>query len=917
MQNLRSGLCRWRRQLLGLAVLLLLGALFALPAAADSSRTDALEATDNPRVLFLTSYSYAWPTVPQQLEGIQSQLGSEVALTVRCMDTKSLNDAGSLERFYQQTKYLIEHTPAFDAVIVGDDDALKFVQDHRTELFDGIPVVFEAINKLDAAMQAAEDGLTTGVVEQMSYADNLALALQISPQAKRVVAILDDTVTGEGERAQFYAQAPHHPQLEFTEINVSQLTPQEFEQQLAAVEQDCILIYLIASADRSGRSYTNQQVCAMIEQYAPVPCYRFVSAGIGQGVLGGHVVSHYESGAIAARMVMQILNGTSPAQIPVVTESPTAYMFDYRVMQKYNIDRDLLPKEAELLYYEPTFWEAKGRAMAITAAVVLAVCCLLLVVVATRSVNKTNAILARKNEELADAIADAQKANRAKTVFLSSVSHDLRTPVSAIVNLTGLARRDLGDAGKMGQTLDRIDSASNVLQGIINDVLDLSAIENQKIKLTREPFRLQDLLADLANLYQGQCAEKGLQFTLETCDLGEDALVGDPQRLTRILMNLLTNACKFTPRGGRVRTEVRQLQRQDGRVLLRFTVEDTGCGIGKEAQQRIFQPFEQEDPSVGRRYGGSGLGLAIVKELVDLHNGTIACHSEKGQGTTFVMELPFALAAAEESPYRELRVLLAEEDRAVRATVSDLLTSLGVRYDEADRDQAAGMLTAARAEGRPYGLCLVGWAQADVGGLELVRRIRSMFDRDALAVLVMAQKAVERVELQARAGGADHFTARPVTAAVLQPVLEQCAARSRAKREQAVQNYDFGGRRVLLAEDEAMSAEPLVELLQRANLRVDWVQDGAQAVERFSNAMPGEYAAILLDIQMPEMDGYEAARAIRISRHPSARTIPLVAVSGRVFADAVAAARSAGMNDHVSKPINSRILFETLAKYIK
>lgn len=903
-------------RLLGLVCTVLLAALLALPAAAETGRADAT--AENPRVLFLSSYSYAWPTVPQQLEGIQSELADEVALTVRCMDTKSGADAESLRLFYEQTKHLIQTSSPFDAVIVGDDDALRFVQEHRAELFAGVPVVFEGINDLEAAQTAAADGLTTGVVEQTDYAASLALALQVSPNARHVVAILDDTVTGQGERAQFYAQAARHPELEFTEINVSQLTEAQFHQALRAVEQDCILIYLIASGDSTGRSYTNQQVCAAIEQYAPAPCYRFVSAGIGQGVLGGYVVSHYESGAIAARMTMQILNGVSPAKIPVQTDSPTAYLFDYRVMERFGISKTLLPAGAELLNYEPSFWEAKGRAMALTGLAVLVLCGLLLLALHFRSVDKTNAILARKNAELADAIADAEQANQAKTRFLSNVSHDLRTPVSAIISTTALARRDTYDAGRMWEALNRIESASKVLQGIINDVLDLSAIENEKLKLVREPFSLNALLNDLTSLYHAQCAEKGLHFTLDASAAGEDALVGDPLRLTQILMNLLSNACKFTPSGGRVRLAVQQLSRQDGQVRLRFTVEDTGCGISKEAQQRIFRPYEQEDAATARQYGGSGLGLAIVKTLVEMKHGIVTCQSEKGVGTTFTVELPFACAApAGDGPYAGLRVLVVEEDRAVRDTVGDLLTSLGVVYDEAVKDQAAGMLTAARAEGRPYDLCIVGWGVADVRGLELVRRIRSLFDPEALLVLVSAAVPAETVEQQAHAGGADHFAARPLPAAALEPALQQAAERLHKRQANAPQQYDFGGKRVLLAEDEAMSAEPLVELLHRAHLEVDWVQTGDAAVERFSCAMPGQYAAILMDIQMPGMDGYEAARTIRISGHPMAQKIPIIAVSARVFADSVVAVRSAGMNDHVAKPIDSRTLFATLAKYIK
>ncbi len=890
-------------------------ALLCLPALCFALALPVFAQDEHPapgRVLFITSYSYAWDTVPQQLQGIQEALGDRASLTVRGMDTKSVSDEESLRLFYEQTEHLLRTAEPFDAVIVGDDDALKFVTDHRDTLFAGLPVVFEGINKLDAAQAAAADGLTTGVVEKLDYTANMELALRMTPGAKRVVAILDDTVTGEGERAQFYAQAENYPELEFTEINVSRMTADQLCLALTEVETDSILIYLIASADSSGQSYTNQQICTMIAAHAPVPCFRFVSAGIGQGVLGGYVVSHYESGRIAGQMALQILDGTDPAEIPVQTESPNRYLFDHAVIRKYDVDRGLLPDEAEFLNYQPTFWEEKGRTILITAAVVVALCGVLLHLLHLASVNKTNHILARKNLELADAIADADQANRAKTLFLSNVSHDLRTPVGAIVSTTGLARRDVNDPGKVWAALDRIETASRLLLGIINDVLDLSAIENEKIKLVRQPFRPEEVLQQLATIYRDQCAEKGLEFRLDTQALGDQTLVGDPLRLTQILMNLIANACKFTPAGGFVQVTAEQIGCRDGRVQLRFAVQDNGCGISHDAQQRMYEFFEQEDAS---HYGGSGLGLPIAKNLVELMQGSIRCQSEKGRGTTFTVELPFACAApAGDGRFAGLRVLVAEDDRGVRAAVGDLLTSLGVPYDEADKDQAAGMLTAARAESRRYDLCILGWTRDDVHGLEVARRICQLFEGEPLQLLIAAQEATERVRRQAEAAGAGHFSARPVDADALLPVLEALADRAR-KRQATPLQADFGGKRVLLADNDPMAAEPLTELLQRWNLQVHWVQNGEQALEAFRCAMPGHYAAILLDIQMPVMDGYEAARAIRVTGHPQAKTIPLIAVTARAFADSITASRSAGMNAHVTMP-DQQGLLEALHKHI-
>ena len=869
-----------------------------------------------PRVLFITSYSYAWPTVPQQLQGIQDALGEDVTLTVRCMDTKSINTSVSQQLFYQQTEHLLNNSPPYDAVIVGDDDALKFVNTHRDTLFADLPVVFEGINKLDVARAAQSDPLTTGVVEQISYSTNMALALQINPTAKKVVAILDDTVTGEGERAQFYAQAEQYPQLEFGEINVSLLTEAGLQQKLAAVQQDTILIYLIASADSNGKSYTNHQICSMIAQYAPVPCYRFVSAGIGCGVLGGYVVSHYESGAIAGRMVSQILNGTDLAAIPVQMDSPTQYLLDYAVVQKFGIPRSALPRDAEYLNYVPTFWQANGRTVLITAAVMLFAFAVLAAVLYLRAVGRTNELLARKNEELAEVTAEAEHASKAKGRFLSNITHELRTPISAISGSVALARQHVWEAHRVEEYLNRIDNASQALIGIVNDVLDMAAIENEKLRIAREPFSLRQVMDGIRDMYAEQCAGKYQRFELQfDPSVTQYELVGDALRLSQILMNLMSNACKFTPPGGSIQLTVSQPELSAGQAVLEFKVADTGCGMSSEMKARLYQPFEQEDDATAARHGGSGLGLAITKNLVEWMNGSIDCQSAKWQGTTFTVRLPFGCPATEISGrYRMVRAIVGGPNRQARAPVGNLLTYLGVPYDETDSRQLMGMLTAARAEGRPYNVGFACWQQVSPDVMEQTRAARRLFDSIEIPIVAVGEEDSEEMATQAIAAGANEYVAAPLQEEKVRQVLE--AVVERMAQHRAENEYDFTGHRVLMVEDEDMSAEVAIELLHRAHLEVDRAENGEQAVEQFSSAMPGTYSAILMDIRMPVMDGYEAARAIRISGHPQAKTIPIIAVSARAFSDSLTAVISAGMNDHVAKPIRGETLLHTLEKYL-
>lgn len=896
---------------------MLLALMLCLPAWLNfAAYPAAAETSGGSRVLFISSYSYEWPTVPQQLEGIQRTLSEDVSLVVYCMNTKDVNDAQSQQMFYESMAYMLDQTEPFDAVITGDDDALRFVMTYREELFAGVPVVFEGVNNLQAAQQADRDPLITGVVEQISYTDNLDLALRITPDAAKVVALLDDTATGEGERVQYYAQAANYPQLAFSEINASALTEQQLTQAIAALETDTIFLYLCASTDCEGRAYTNARICRIIRENAAVPCYRFVSAGIGQGVLGGNIVSLEESGVIAAEMVMRILDGEPVSQIPVQTESPNSYVFDYSVMQKFGIERSQMPADAELINYVPTFAERHGRVVAITIAIMLAACLLVIAVIRSASARQQNALLIRKNNELAEAIAEVEKANQAKSRFLSGVSHELRTPLSAIVGITALARQHTDEPQQMEEDLGRIDDASRVLLGIINDVLDMSAIENEKIKLTREPFSLDAVLENLHSLYFTQCQARGVQFTIASEGVTERDLVGDSLRLGQILMNLVSNACKFTPDGGSVWVTAEQIVCRSGQVQLRFTVSDTGCGISEEMQKRMFLPFEQEDASVARVYGGSGLGLAITKNLVDLMQGSIRCVSAKGQGATFIVELPFACAGlSEDGPFRALRALVVDNDPVTRSETASLMTHLGMAYEECEEKEAGGMLTAARAEGRPYDLCFVSWRPDSLDGLEVTRGIRQLYDGSELRIIALAAQ-VEKIRAQAEAAGADLILQQPLEPDAAEQTLRRLAEEVRAGKSREENASDFSGRRVLVAEDESMIAEVAVELLHMLHIEVDRAENGEQALELFASSVPGTYDAILLDVQMPVMDGYEACRSIRILGHPQAKTIPIIAMTANAFSQNMAAALSAGMNDYILKPIEPKMLARVLARYI-
>lgn len=335
--------------LVGMALCILLSFQYALKTDAGNS--------ENGRILFISSYSYGWDTVQIQIEGIKAGVGENVVVDYEFMDTKRVNDDTSAQMFYEGLAYRLSQVEPYDVVILGDDAALLFAMEHQEDLFAGIPLVFEGVNDLELVMKAAENPMVTGIIEQLSVEKNIEFGLQLNPDAKKVVAILDDTITGEAERKNFYSYAEKFPNLEFSEINTSVLTTFELTRALSEVEDDSILIYVVMTEDASGKQYTNNESVELIAKYASVPAMRMVEGGIGQGLLGGNVVSMHKSGEIAADMAMQIIGGTPCSEIEVILESPNIYCVDEQVMEKFGMDIDLIPANAKVINHTETFTE--------------------------------------------------------------------------------------------------------------------------------------------------------------------------------------------------------------------------------------------------------------------------------------------------------------------------------------------------------------------------------------------------------------------------------------------------------------------------------------------------------------------------------------------------------------------------------
>lgn len=352
-------------------------------------------AEDNGRVLFLSSYSYGWDTVQIQIEGIKKGIGSDIELDYEFMDTKRVDDEESRRLFTEGLAYRMSKVEPYDVVIVGDDAALQFAMEHEDDLFKDIPVIFEGVNDYDLAKEAAQSPLVTGVMEMLSFEKNIELAKTFYPDAKKVVAILDNTVTGEANRKFFYAQQEEHPELEFSEINTSELTTEELQAAISAVSTDSILIYVVMTEDASGRHYTNNQSIALIANHARVPAFRMVDGGIGNGVLGGNVVSMELSGKLAAQMAAEIVAGKDPAEFDVIEDSPNVYCIDEAAMRKFGLDLSLIPEGAQIVNHTPTFME---RYKELVVPGLLVICVLLLILLLIGMDNLRKSKLAKQLE---------------------------------------------------------------------------------------------------------------------------------------------------------------------------------------------------------------------------------------------------------------------------------------------------------------------------------------------------------------------------------------------------------------------------------------------------------------------------------------------------------------------------------------
>ncbi|MBQ8095162.1 MAG: response regulator [Clostridia bacterium] len=527
-----------------------------------------------------------------------------------------------------------------------------------------------------------------------------------------------------------------------------------------------------------------------------------------------------------------------------------------------------------------------------------------------------------KNHALAEALAVAEEANKAKTSFLSSMSHEIRTPMNAIIGLDTLALHDETLSPQTRDYLKKIGGSAQHLLGLINDILDMSRIESGRVVLNKEEFSFSTMIEQINTMVMSQCADKGLHYECRLLNRMDDYYIGDDTRLKEVLINILSNAVKFTEAPGNVTLTVEKTASFQNQSTLKFCIRDTGSGMDKAFIPRIFEAFSQEDGSRKNKYGSTGLGMAITKNIVELMNGTISVESEKGVGTEFTVLITLLNSekrASDTEKYVDLNkmyVLIVDDDRIAAEHARAVLDEVGIRADIAlDGESALSMLDIQHGKQDPYNLVLLDWEMPGMNGAETAKQIRSQYSRETMVLLLTAYNWDE-IHDDAVDAGMDSFLAKPLFATSVVREFERIARRNDVNLFREKKRAELAGRRVLLAEDVALNAEIMMDILELEEIEVDHAENGQIAVTKFMDNPPGTYAAILMDVRMPVMDGLEATAAIRSMDRPDAGEIPIIALTANAFDEDVQRSLQAGMNAHLTKPVEPDQVYQTLGELI-
>jgi len=747
----------------------LLGVLAAF--SLESPRFAYSSSGETKRVLLISSYHPGFPTFFEQIDGIRSVFSEQpILLDIEFMDSKRFNDPTNMALFHALLSYKLSMTPAYDLVLTSDDNALSFVLNNQDKLFAGLPIVFLGVNHVDIALKQNNNPKVTGVVEAVSMFDTLKLITRLHPETKRIYALVDGTPSGQGDLKTFYNFRDRLGEVALADISLTDLSFAEFAEQLRQLPDDSDVLLLSAYKDKNGKSLLFGESLQLIKENLSRPLYHLWRHGMGEGVLGGKLISHFKQGATAAAMALKVLNGSPIEDIPVLTESPNLYMFDYKELKRFGMDVNKLPRESEIINMPPQrrlpLWVAYFGGMMIFFMIIIVVILFIHRKILEQEVRERTAQFAQAKEQ-------AETANRAKSVFLANMSHELRTPLNAVLGYSQLMRADPEVGDKQSKNLDVIIRSGRHLLHLINNVLDISKIESGRVELEESSFDLHRLIKEMESMMYVRVHEKGLGFA---CDLSPELprrIAADGGKLRQVLINLIGNAIKYTQEGYVALRATVAARETSERVRLRFEVEDTSHGILSEDRERVFLPFvrlgehQAEDE-------GTGLGLAICRQYVTLMGGALEIGGEPGKGSVFSFEIPVralpedvmgdkarnARVIGLEAGQPRYRLLIAEDQKDNRLLLRKILEPFNFELREAINGQEVVDFC---KEWRPH-LIFMDIRMPVMSGMRAIQYIKTQKDISDTRIVAVTAHALEKERNEIMAAGSDDFVRKPFEA---------------------------------------------------------------------------------------------------------------------------------------------------------
>lgn len=777
-----------------------------------------------------------------------------------------------------------------------------------------------------------ENGNPTGVISELLDALSNYLLLDLEPVCYDNVTLMEAGLS----RGEIDAAFPIYSDVWLNENKGFSQTDSFINERVMLVYQGNYSDNFNALLNNVGLSHTGVGQRYYLEEYYPDASVTYYETreDVFEAIRKGEVEC-----IIGCSSILQwFLSSHSQYQDMNIAYLPTSENFGMAVQQESSVLVGILNKairqmdEAKItnalilysnVYTEPTFLDFLQRyVIAVIMILVLFFSALLLIFLAYRKKTiEFNREQAKTQAKLEEALLDAETANRSKTTFLSSMSHDIRTPMNAIVGMTTIAAKHLDDRDKVEDCLSKIALSSHHLLTLINDVLDISKIESGKLTLNPINFSLRDTIASLVNIIRPQIKSKNLQFDVHIHGIEHEIVYADEVRVNQIFINILTNAVKYTPDNGKIVMDLLQESLPDKEsVRLTYTVSDTGIGMSEEFMANMYDTFTRAKDSRINKIQGTGLGLSIVKQMVDLMGGTIDCRSKEGEGTTFIitLEMPIGSSTSEKLTLPGVPVLIIDDDEIFLESAIETLRDMGALPEGANNGRKGIELLKARQQmENAFRIVIVDWKMPDMNGMEIIKTIEKEIEAKIPIILISAYDWSDIAD-DADFCAVNSFISKPLFPSYIYEkicaILDEPDERS---VESTISNKKFSGMRFLIAEDNELNWEVLSELLHMYGISSDLAANGQICVDMISEAPEGKYDLILMDVQMPVMNGREATRAIRASEIPYVKNIPVIAMTADAFAEDIAACLEAGMDGHVSKPVDMDKLFQEITKVMK